>query len=113
VRLRIVLHRGQVLASAEIIAPHALHDVILAMTLPRRPHSFAGSRYGICIDAKWFGDQLQLVGCRKKRPHFAQEKVPVTSWMRSPGATPCAALKTIGGELGLKARISATEVRVV
>jgi hypothetical protein len=37
VRLRIVRHRGQVLASAEIIAPHARHDVILAMTLPRRP----------------------------------------------------------------------------
>ena len=75
-RLRIVWHRGQLLASAEIIAPHALHDVILAMTLSRRPHSFAGSRYGICIDTKWFGDRLQLAGCREQRVHFAQEKVP-------------------------------------
>ena len=69
-RLRIVWHRGQVLASAEIIAPHARHDVILAMTLPRRPHSFAGSWSGICIDTKWFGDRLQLAGCRKQRTTF-------------------------------------------
>ena len=27
--------RGQVLASAEIIAPHARHEVILLMTLPQ------------------------------------------------------------------------------
>jgi hypothetical protein len=37
VRLRMLWHLGQVLALAEIIAPHARHDVILAMTLPRRP----------------------------------------------------------------------------
>ena len=62
-RLRIVRQRGQVLASAEIIAPHARHDVILAMTLRADRHSFAGSRNGIGVDAKWFDDGLQLVGC--------------------------------------------------
>ena len=41
--------------------------VILAMTLLADRHSFAGSRYGICIDAKWFGDRLQLADCRPIR----------------------------------------------
>jgi hypothetical protein len=73
VRLRIVWHRGQALASAEIIAPHARHDVILAMTLLRDRHSFAGLRSGICVDAKWFGDRLQLAGCRQA--HQAREAI--------------------------------------
>jgi hypothetical protein len=58
VRLRIVRHRGQVLALAEIIAPHARHDVILAMTLPRRPPfvrrvtvpAFASTLSGLAMD---------------------------------------------------------------
>jgi hypothetical protein len=33
VRLKIAPQRGQVLALAEIIAPHARHEVILVMTL--------------------------------------------------------------------------------
>jgi hypothetical protein len=35
VRLKIAPQRGQVPALAEIIAPHAGHEVILLMTLPR------------------------------------------------------------------------------
>jgi hypothetical protein len=34
-RLKIAPQRGQVLALAEIIAPHARHEVILVMMLPR------------------------------------------------------------------------------
>ena len=34
-RLKIASQRGQVLALAEIIAPHARHEVILVMMLPR------------------------------------------------------------------------------
>jgi tetratricopeptide (TPR) repeat protein len=34
VRLKIAPQRGQALALAEIIAPHARHEVILVMTLP-------------------------------------------------------------------------------
>jgi hypothetical protein len=35
VRLKIAPQRGQMLALAEIIPPHARHEVILVMTLPR------------------------------------------------------------------------------
>jgi hypothetical protein len=52
----------QVLASAEIIAPHARHNVILAMTLPRRPPFVRR------LDAKRLGDRLQLEGCRQADP---------------------------------------------
>jgi hypothetical protein len=37
VRLKIALQRGQALASAEIMAPHARHEVIMVMTLLRLP----------------------------------------------------------------------------
>jgi hypothetical protein len=35
VRLKLAPQRGQALALAEIIAPHARHEVILLMTLPQ------------------------------------------------------------------------------
>jgi hypothetical protein len=43
VRLKLAPQRGQALALAEIIAPHARHEVILLMTLPqssRNPLAF-------------------------------------------------------------------------
>jgi hypothetical protein len=42
-------------------------------------HSLAGSRYCVCIDAKWFGDRLQLDGCRQaapmERPQFGRLRI--------------------------------------
>jgi hypothetical protein len=45
--------------------PNAWHDVILAMTLLRRPILRSLDHgMGICIDPKWLGNRLQLNGCR-------------------------------------------------
>jgi hypothetical protein len=56
-----VWQRGQVLALAEIIAPHDRHDVILlAMTLLRQPlarrkhrTAFASTLSGLAIHCNW------------------------------------------------------------
>ena len=46
VRLKTAPQRGQVLAFAEIIAPHARHELIMDMTLPRRR---GVERHGCCL----------------------------------------------------------------
>jgi hypothetical protein len=57
------------LCSATNDTPHARHDVILAMTLLRRTALRSLDHgTGICIDAKWLGHRLQLVGCRQIDP---------------------------------------------
>jgi hypothetical protein len=56
------------LCSATNDTRHARHDVILAMTLWPTALRSLDHGTGICIDAKWLGHRLQLVGCRQIDP---------------------------------------------